>query len=57
MKIGVSGGCIRRCDRRRRAPGRPAAQASPRCACERAEISFGLKVEDYRRGRTGAIEF
>ena len=34
----------RHCDRRRRAPWRPAAQASPRCACWGAEISFGLKT-------------
>jgi NAD(P)H dehydrogenase (quinone) len=29
----LRGGCVRHCDRRRRAPWRPAAQASPRRAC------------------------
>lgn len=37
-------GCVRHCDRRRRAPWRSAAQASPRRACCSAEISFGLKT-------------
>jgi|GEM_PF-3741583 len=38
------------------AGGHEIAEASTRHPSERAEISFGLKVEDYRRGRTGAIE-
>ena len=37
-------GCIRHGDRRRRAPWRPAAEASPRRAGWGAEISFGLKA-------------
>jgi len=40
----LRGGCVRHCDRRSRAPWRPAAQASPRRACWGAEISFGLKT-------------
>jgi 2,4-dienoyl-CoA reductase-like NADH-dependent reductase (Old Yellow Enzyme family) len=40
----LRGGCARHCDRRRRARGRPAAQASPRRACWGAETSFGLKI-------------
>src|SRR5258708_38096827 len=40
----LRGGGVRHCARRRRAPGRPAAQASPRRACWGTEISFGLKT-------------
>src|SRR6266481_5018440 len=40
----LRGGCVRHCDWRRRAPWRPAAQASPRRACWGAEISFRLKT-------------
>jgi hypothetical protein len=39
----LRGGCVRYCDRRHRAPCRPAAQASSRRAGWGAEISFGLK--------------
>lgn len=40
----LRGRYVRHCDRRPRAPWRPAAQASPRRACWGAEISFGLKT-------------